>query len=269
LTDTAKKTDAWMPLWVGDYLADTQHLTMAEHGAYFLLMMAYWRNRGPLVDDDKRLAAIVKVTPKEWKALRSTMAEFFQVDAGRWSHKRIEAELSGADVRSEKAAAKAKAAAQARWGNSSKDAKSNAPSMPQAVPKDMHEVCPSPSPSPIGIHTGLENTKTSVCADPHTQFSEKFRAAATSRPELDIDAVWAKFNDHYPPDKRTVARWKTWLTNEHAPRVSSAGAPSTSDPDSRSSIEAMGVAKGIGKWSELEQWSVYRDRVMATFGAPA
>ena len=75
-TKSKNKTDAWMPLWIGAYLADTQHLTRDEHGAYFLLMMAYWRNKGPLQDDDKRLSSIVKASPKEWKELRPVLVEF-------------------------------------------------------------------------------------------------------------------------------------------------------------------------------------------------
>lgn len=135
---TDAKTDAWMPLWIGAYLADTQHLARDEHGAYLLLLMAYWRTGSALPDDDKRLSAIAKASPKEWKTLRPTMAEFFTVADGFWSHKRVDKELAASIEHKNKAVSKAKKGAQARWGLHKEDA----PSIQQAKPKQ----CPTPTP---------------------------------------------------------------------------------------------------------------------------
>lgn len=142
-----EKVDAWMPLWIGSYLADTTHLARDEHGGYLLLLIAYWRNRGPLIDQGNRLANICKATPTEWKRLRPLLAEFFDEIDGFWVHGRADKELASAGLRKSAAVSKAKAAAEARWGKSSGDAKRNAPSMPGALPEHMHEDCPTPSPS--------------------------------------------------------------------------------------------------------------------------
>jgi uncharacterized protein YdaU (DUF1376 family) len=79
----------WMPLYVGDYLGDTGHLTTTQHGAYLLLMMHYWR-KGELPDDDRQLSKIAKLPLKTWCEYRPTLQDFFH--AG-WKHKRIDAEL--------------------------------------------------------------------------------------------------------------------------------------------------------------------------------
>lgn len=143
------KTDIWMPLFVADYLADTQHLTRDEHGGYLLLLMAYWRNGGPLPDDDKRLAAIVKASPREWKTLRNTLAEFFDVADGYWKHGRADKEIADAAENARKNAERAKRAAEKRWGKTSpSDASSNATSIPNSSPQGVLGKCPSPSPSP-------------------------------------------------------------------------------------------------------------------------
>jgi uncharacterized protein YdaU (DUF1376 family) len=80
----------WMPLYVGDYLGDTGHLTTTQHGAYLLLMMHYWR-KGELPDDDRQLSKITKLPLKTWCDYRSTLQDFFHEG---WKHKRIDAELA-------------------------------------------------------------------------------------------------------------------------------------------------------------------------------
>jgi uncharacterized protein YdaU (DUF1376 family) len=79
----------WMPLYVGDYLGDTGHLTTAQHGAYLLLMMHYWR-KGELPDDDGQLSKITKLPLKTWCDYREVLQGFFH---DGWKHKRIDAEL--------------------------------------------------------------------------------------------------------------------------------------------------------------------------------
>lgn len=129
---------AWMPFYVGDYLGDTQRLTTEQHGAYLLLMLDYWRN-GPAPDDDTVLQQITKLEKAAWKKHKAALSRMFQITDGLWRHKRIDRELANAEANAERRSSKAKAAAQARWG----DAASNAPSMPQAL----HVECPPPSPS--------------------------------------------------------------------------------------------------------------------------
>ena len=78
-----------MPLYIGDYLGDTGHLTTTQHGAYLLLMMHYWR-KGELPDDDIQLAAITGLSLREWRKSRFTIQQFF---FDGWCHKRIDDEL--------------------------------------------------------------------------------------------------------------------------------------------------------------------------------
>lgn len=94
-----------MPIFIGDYLADTGHLTTTQHGAYLLLMMHYWRKL-ELPDDDKQLAAIAKLPLRIWLDSKETIQSFFH---DGWKHKRIESELQKRlDVSNKRAEAGAK-----------------------------------------------------------------------------------------------------------------------------------------------------------------
>lgn len=92
-----KTAPLWMPLNVADYHKDTQHLSTLEHGAYFLLLMHCWTTGGALPGDEKRLARIARLSPREWKQSREVLLDFFKLKNGEFRHKRIDAELAKAD----------------------------------------------------------------------------------------------------------------------------------------------------------------------------
>lgn len=90
----AARPDTWMPLYIGDYLADTAHLDRALHGSYLLLIFACWKAGGELPDVDRLLCAIAKTTAREWKVERPVLAPFFIIEDGVWRHKRVTKELA-------------------------------------------------------------------------------------------------------------------------------------------------------------------------------
>lgn len=163
----AEKADIWMPLYIGDYLADTMHLTTEQHGAYLLLLMAYWKNRAPLPSAPASLAAITKMTPDAWSIACAVLEPFFVVDDAEhvWRHERVEREMGEASERKEKQRVRAEKAAHARWAK-------NATSIPQALHEDMLDECPSPSPSPSP--KDQKNKDTSAQQAEHVQSFERF-----------------------------------------------------------------------------------------------
>jgi uncharacterized protein YdaU (DUF1376 family) len=100
-----------MKLYIGDYLGDTSHLSTIEHGAYLLLIMAYWQKGGPLRNTDVLLSNIARTTPEEWSSCKETILEFFEDRNGYLFHGRIDKELhKRADISS-----KCKVAIGKRW----------------------------------------------------------------------------------------------------------------------------------------------------------
>ena len=97
----------WMPFYPCDYMADTQHLSTLEHGAYLLLIMHYWQ-RGKLPEDELQLQRICRVSRYQWRQIKDTLADLFQ---DGWKHKRIDAELAKAERIRAKRSAAGKAAA--------------------------------------------------------------------------------------------------------------------------------------------------------------
>lgn len=84
---------AYMPWYIGDYLADTHHLTTFQHGAYLLLLAHYWQHRSLRAE---QVQSICKVQGQVFQSLKEVLEPFFDTHArpGFWRHARVEAELA-------------------------------------------------------------------------------------------------------------------------------------------------------------------------------
>lgn len=105
----------WMPLYVGDFTADTMHLGATETGIYIRLLMHCWQH-GTIPTDGRQLALIAHCDTRLWHQYRTTILPFFcAVDASTMHHKRITSEL----LRSEELSNKRRASALQKQSKSS------------------------------------------------------------------------------------------------------------------------------------------------------
>lgn len=240
----SKKADTWMPLYVGEYLADTTNLNTEQHGAYFLMLLAAWKRGGMLPNDDGQLASITKLTPARWKAHRALLLELFRLDGSQLVHKRVTEERQKAQAISEKKAANGRAGAAAKWSEDGNDmpdgaadamAEAMASEMANGVANDMaiamanasQTDAPTPSPSQAPSELFPEPDGSSSPAKPPTLpdcphlrlidlYAERLPTLTQPKPEL-----WAGKNAD-----AMRARWKWVLTAKRrsGERYASSGA---------------------------------------------
>lgn len=217
------KTDTWMPLYIADYLADTQHLSTLEHGAYLLLLMAYWRKKGPLPDDDVKLARIAGLSLKQWKVIRSNVVELFRAGDGQLVSTRAEKEIEAARVKSEKA----RANALERYRTDDADAEPTQSERSAIEPADQlltgacPPVSPSPSPDPtdhIKPSSKVKRAKKSVrYFDEDEPLDPDFYAVCAEYPSLNAHDEWEKFRDWHLTKREGTGSIKgssrTWCKN--------------------------------------------------------
>jgi uncharacterized protein YdaU (DUF1376 family) len=193
-----------MPVFIGDYLGDTMHLTTEQHGAYLLLLFHLWR-RGIVHDDDAALARITGLTASAWSSHRPVLAAFFRIHDGLWHHGRVERERIRIEAKRRSGSEKGKLAASSRWHKSRIDDTENASSIANAMPGDAISESESeseadlfrnllsgkrkekPQTSPLGLTPG-EMTTAAVADRRHTPFrailGEYWRAKNHASPEM-------------------------------------------------------------------------------------
>lgn len=251
----------WMPLYVADYLADTGHLSAAEHGAYMLLIMHYWTNGG-LPDDERRLARIARMSEDEWRAARDELASFFQ---DGWRHARIDAELA----KSEEISSKRKAAAEQRHNKSNANASANAEqvqtqSQPQSQVSSNELTNPRAKRAERGVSPEFEDFWTAYPRrpgnpkDPASREFETLRAAGVDPATIIAGATaYAAFCVGKEP--QFIAQATTWLNQGRWKDDYSAAAKplvSRPEPDRTGSIWVP---------AESAPWRAWRDAKGAGF----
>lgn len=107
---------AWYPRYPGDYGRDTAHLTLAQHGAYCLLLDHYYATSGPLPTDVPTLYRIFRAFEEmEREAVNSVLSQFFQLRADRYHNSRADKELIKRAEKHERLSSSGRRGAQKRW----------------------------------------------------------------------------------------------------------------------------------------------------------
>ena len=89
----------FLPISGDAYRNDTHHLSLEEHGAYFLLLMQAWsRPACNLPDDDKYLSRVLGISVKKWADLKPVIMAFwtYHGSSRTWLQKRLRKEKRAA-----------------------------------------------------------------------------------------------------------------------------------------------------------------------------
>lgn len=85
---------------IGDYLKDTAHLSLLEHGVYTRLLDVYY-TREAGIPDDQAARLIGARARDELSALKVVLDEFFELVDGTWMQQRCEREIQDASTKAE------------------------------------------------------------------------------------------------------------------------------------------------------------------------
>jgi len=131
---------AYLPLYTGDYIRDTQHLSCSEHGIYLKMLIHCWDQKGPVPLDERRLMGIVNArSTDEIEAMRRVLHEYFvRMDDG-WYNRRMQREIERCENISSSRSDAGKKGYQAKA--------KQMPGKCLTLDKQVH-LSPSPSPSP-------------------------------------------------------------------------------------------------------------------------
>ena len=145
----------WYKKFPADYLGKTPHLSLAEHGAYNVMLDIVYATERPLPKDRAAVYRLLRAfDPDERKAVNSVLDEFWEETPGGWTNAKADQVMAEARGRSDMA----RKSANRRWRNDA-----NA---------DANALRPQSEGNAVAVRTQSEGTCESVCESDANQKSE-------------------------------------------------------------------------------------------------
>lgn len=207
---------------IGDYAQATAHLTFVEDAAYSRLIRKYYAEEKPLPADISTIQRLVGARNyAEKSAVKTVLEEFFFLDADGWHNKRADAEIAKYRLKSNKAAASARA----RWDKAQCETDANA--MRTHTERNAHQTPDTIHQTPLkDIGQSAPKSKGSRL-DPNWQLPDDWAIwAKQTRPDLNINQIADGFRDYWiaAPGAKGIkadwsATWRNWVRNQKATNV--------------------------------------------------
>ncbi|WP_395707812.1 YdaU family protein [Casimicrobium huifangae] len=181
---------------IGDYLKDTAHLSLLEHGVYARLLDVYY-TRETAIPDDQAARLIGARSKEELSALRAVLGEFFALEDGAWTQQRCEREIGLKEEKSETNRVNGK-----RGGRPKKETQSVSEKNPNGFEIETQtEPTENPSHKPLANSQEVLAPTVLVSADaptssadrlacPYAKLGEAWNSTCTSLPAVRAVSEW-------------------------------------------------------------------------------
>ena len=183
--------------WIGDYGRKTGHLTLIQHGAYALLLDAFYASGKPLPTNEPTLFRLLRaIEPAEQVAIRTVLDQFWKITGAGWVNARALEEIEKAARYS----AEQRQKAEKRWGKPEEHASADANADASALPDAMPDGCP-----PDASHSRSHSTHSHK---PEPTLEYPLSSGPHDFPQLAIAEIYAHWTAHAPPltRHRTISK---------------------------------------------------------------
>lgn len=201
------------PCYHDDLLGGTQHMDIAQFGAYWLLLIHQWKY-GAVPNDGSTLARLTRMTTSEWrKNSRVVLAKFKKTPSGEYQNAKMTQIRDERIAYIEKQRLAGRKSAEARFNGGSTVVQPEGE--PNTQPKG-NSPSPSPSPSPVPLATPTKKDAPSACDVEFETLWAAYPSKTGRQKALDSWKKWRGHGDSASDALAGIERYKKYVERRHA-----------------------------------------------------